>query len=235
VFKAVKKTDVPLTDLVANRMTQLIVEGTLQPGDQMPSELELSRSLGVSRSTVREGVKQLVCRNVLEIRRGNGTFVCETVGVMKDPLGLKFLPDTLRKGRELCEICSLLEPQMVLMAAENATAEEKKRLQALNREMKLWEHEGAPGVIQGRHIIALLARCSRNQVMERLVPVLHDSMPPMTEADVPALSAVVDAVCAGDAQSAYNAMEQLLEIRIQDVEIYPKKAKKKVVAEENAV
>ncbi len=66
-----------LSDLIVNRITQQIVSGELKPGDKLPTEMEFSESLGVSRNVVREAVKILVALGVLEIRRADGTYVVE--------------------------------------------------------------------------------------------------------------------------------------------------------------
>ena len=80
------------------------IYGVFKPGDRLPNEYELAQRLGVGRSTVREAIKLLVSQNVLEIHRGNGTFVCEQTGVAADPLGLKFIPGKKKLGLDLCEI-----------------------------------------------------------------------------------------------------------------------------------
>jgi len=54
---------------------QLVQSGELKPGDRLPSERELSRRLGVSRSTLREAIRALVVMNILVPRHGDGTYV----------------------------------------------------------------------------------------------------------------------------------------------------------------
>lgn len=55
----------------------IVVEKKYLPGDKLPNEIELSKELGVSRITLREAIRILVTRHVLEIKRGKGTFVRE--------------------------------------------------------------------------------------------------------------------------------------------------------------
>ena len=77
-----------LSEQTADRIRQLI-ERQYKPGDRIPAEMELAEFLGVSRTTIREAVKILCSRNILEIRRGHGTFVCENPGLPADPFGSK--------------------------------------------------------------------------------------------------------------------------------------------------
>lgn len=69
----IEKTDVFRT--VFTRLTELIEQHRLEPGDRLPSERELSESLGVSRTTVRQGIKVLESMGKLETRVGSGTYV----------------------------------------------------------------------------------------------------------------------------------------------------------------
>ena len=52
----------------------------LKPGDRLPSELEISEGLCVSRGSVREAMKILAAFGLIDIRVGNGTYVCESIG-----------------------------------------------------------------------------------------------------------------------------------------------------------
>lgn len=65
----------PLKEQTRHQLLALIENGTLQPGDRLPPERELSERLGVSRGTVREAVQFLQALGVLEVRHGSGTVV----------------------------------------------------------------------------------------------------------------------------------------------------------------
>jgi GntR family transcriptional repressor for pyruvate dehydrogenase complex len=64
-----------LTDRIADRIEQLIEDGRLKWNEQLPSEREMARLLGVSRPAVREAVKSLEARGLLVVRHGRGVFV----------------------------------------------------------------------------------------------------------------------------------------------------------------
>jgi GntR family transcriptional repressor for pyruvate dehydrogenase complex len=70
----------PLKEQVSRRLRQLIEEGRLAPGQQLPSERELSEQLQVSRGTVREATQFLHALGLVEIRHGSGTFVASADG-----------------------------------------------------------------------------------------------------------------------------------------------------------
>ena len=66
---------VPVKEQVLEELKRLIEDGTLKPGDQLPSERELSERFGVSRSTIREAIQLLAALGLLEVQHGLGTFV----------------------------------------------------------------------------------------------------------------------------------------------------------------
>lgn len=80
-----------LSEKVAESIITAIKNGFYAVGDQMPNELQLSEELGVSRATLREAIKILISKSILEVRRGIGTFVSQTPGYSMDVAGLEFL------------------------------------------------------------------------------------------------------------------------------------------------
>jgi len=75
-FKPIKMKSA--SDVVVERLTQAIIDGDLPAGSKIPTEPELAASFHVGRNTVREAIRTLVAYGVLEIRRPEGTFVCDT-------------------------------------------------------------------------------------------------------------------------------------------------------------
>ena len=73
-FRPPARTD-RLSDQVAAQLQQMVVSNTIRPGEKLPPERELCELLGVSRTVVREAVRALVAKGLLEVRRGGGTVV----------------------------------------------------------------------------------------------------------------------------------------------------------------
>jgi GntR family transcriptional repressor for pyruvate dehydrogenase complex len=80
---------VRVSDQVANQLLMLIQQGTLQPGQRIPGEYELSKQFAASRSSIREALAKLEFIGFLEIRNGNGAYVS------KRPLSAEQLTDNL--------------------------------------------------------------------------------------------------------------------------------------------
>ena len=64
-----------VTDEAILKIKEMILSGELRPGDRLPPEKALSESLGLSRSSMREAIKALEVIRVLDVRRGDGTYV----------------------------------------------------------------------------------------------------------------------------------------------------------------
>ena len=125
-FETIHTKDTSLPEQTAEQISKLIVEQRLTSKDKLPSEFELAELLHVGRGTVREGVKLLVARNVLEIRRGKGTYIAQNPGEIPDPLGFAYYPDQLRLAMDLVEIRGQMEPWVARTAAERADSESLK-------------------------------------------------------------------------------------------------------------
>lgn len=114
-----------LKERVIRQLTRLIEEGALKPGDQLPSERELSEELQVSRGTVREAVQFLQALGLVEIRHGSGTFV----RLARDPSELReeWRDWTIRHAARIHDLLELrkgLEPFAAELAAQRASADD---------------------------------------------------------------------------------------------------------------
>jgi DNA-binding GntR family transcriptional regulator len=69
-FRQIKRATV--NDAIVDQLRALIAEGTLKPGDRLPSERELCKRFGVGRTSVREALKPLITLGILEGRMGSG-------------------------------------------------------------------------------------------------------------------------------------------------------------------
>lgn len=122
--RRVNKTS--LVDEVIAAMRQMLRDATWAAGTKLPSELELSRQLGVGRSTVREALRVLGHLGLVEARSGLGTFV-----VQKEMQG-KFVevPQTAEVLVELYEFRKAIEIPVSRLAAERRTTTQMKEIRA---------------------------------------------------------------------------------------------------------
>ncbi|WP_270942298.1 FadR/GntR family transcriptional regulator [Romboutsia lituseburensis] len=169
-----EETIKPLGEIASEKIIKLIVDDNLRIGDKLPNEYELADKLGVGRSTIREAIKALVSRNILEIKRGSGTFI--KCGVADDPLGLIFVKDKLKLAVDLLEIRFMIEPKIASLAAQNATQEDIEEISKLCDEVEELILKGMPHMEKDIEFHTAIARSSKNLVTTNLVPIINKSI-----------------------------------------------------------
>lgn len=165
-----------LVDTTADQLINLILEKNMQPGDKLPTEAELTVLLGVGRSTVREAVRRLVTRNILEVRQGSGTFMSDKRGIPEDPLGVTLMGDDLQVALQLSDLRLTLEPEFAAIAAMKATKKQIEKLIECCEQVEDCIRRGEnyrKADIEFHHCIA---ECSGNHVLENIIPVISSSI-----------------------------------------------------------
>lgn len=163
----------PLPQIIADKIIDLIESKELLPGEKLPSEQELMKELNVGRGTIREAIKSLVSRNIVEIRRGVGTFVAKNTGVVEDPLGFSFINNKKKLVKDSMDVRLLLEPSIARWAARNATDSEILEIIELSKriEKAILNDEDYSDLDVEFH--TKIANSSRNLVVENLIPILN--------------------------------------------------------------
>lgn len=110
-----------IADVVARRLESLIVDGVLKPGQVLPSERRLMVKLGASRSAVREGLKVLRARGIIETEHGRGSFVALlTTQPALTPM-MHLLGSQPRTLFDIFEVRAMLESESARLAALRGT------------------------------------------------------------------------------------------------------------------
>jgi GntR family transcriptional repressor for pyruvate dehydrogenase complex len=133
---------VALTDEAILKIKEMILAGDLKPGDRLPPEKELGEALGLSRSSLREAVKALEIIRVLDVRRGDGTYVTSlSPSLLLD--ALSFVVDVHQDDSvlELFEVRRILEPAAAVLATPRMTGADIAHLREL-----LAQVDGVPSV-----------------------------------------------------------------------------------------
>jgi len=197
-----------------NQIIQYISDEGLKDGDQLPTERELSVMFGVGRSTLREALSSLATRNVLEVRRGVGTFVSYKHGVAEDPLGFTLIKDRKKLALDLLEFRILIEPRIAALAAIHATPDEIAELEYLCDAVDELILAGKPHMPKDMEFHTRIARCSQNLIMPKILPIIHSSINIFITETQSALRtetmrthrAILNAIKHHDSAAAYDAM-----------------------------
>ncbi len=109
---------------IAAQVEQLILNGELRSGDRLPTERELAIQFGASRTAVREAMKLLEQKGLVEMHPGRGTRVIDgTSAAMRDSLGLMMRVGQAGSSVSLVELREILEPEIAALAAARADEE----------------------------------------------------------------------------------------------------------------
>ena len=173
-----------LVPQIEDQLMMYMKQENIAIGEKLPSEYKLAELFGVGRSTIREAVKSLVTKGVLEVKRGSGTYVRSTEMVAEDPLGLAQFEDKYRLAMELFEVRILLEP------------------------------EGKNHIPKDMEFHEAIAKCSGNRVFEVLVPIIYTAVTTfanltnrqLMKETIETHRAITDAILRGDSMGARCAM-----------------------------
>ena len=155
--------------------SQIVVEQALAAGEKLPNELELAQSLGVSRATLREAIRTLAAQGVLEVRRGKGTFVSETVGTIDD-FGFDRLRHVRGQLHDLFELRSIFEPRAAALACRRATERERAEILEYGRAVEQCILQGKDRAAADRAFHAAIVRATHNEVLMRLLPLIDQAV-----------------------------------------------------------
>ena len=166
-----------LAEQAASRiMDMILVEKRFQTGDKLPNEMELAQELGISRMTLREAVRILCTRGLVEIQRGRGTFVTAN----QHTTDLSPLENLAISNRDLLEIRMMAEPVAAYYAAKRATDEEKHLIRELSDKIEeaiTVKHANVQERLRlEQDFHNAIAAASHNRFMDQLLPIMNKSI-----------------------------------------------------------
>lgn len=122
---------------VINKITDAIIVGELKPGDQLPPEMELINTFHVSRNSLRSAIQTLRAYGVLEVRRPEGTFVCNGVSPqMLNPMLYSILLQKESAANDFLDLRKIIDYGVSWLAIKRGiTPDDVEHLEALYDEL----------------------------------------------------------------------------------------------------
>jgi GntR family transcriptional repressor for pyruvate dehydrogenase complex len=208
-----------LYERVVVKVLELISSGAWKPGYRLPAERELSESFGVSRTVVREAVKALEARGVLESVTGSGVSVRRVDFNMVSQSLTTYMQLANRDDFEfrLNEVRRVLEVEMVALAAVRRTPEQLTKLHQICQQMRASGNSAKQMAELDFQLHVTLADATQNELFKVLLaPLINqlreqiiltwDDFPRPVELVFDQHEAVVAAVEKGDAEAGRQAM-----------------------------
>ena len=212
MFKKIKNKSVVQT--VVDSITKVIISGELKPGDKIPTEMELAESFGVGRNSIREAIKILVYYGILEIRRAEGTFVCNGFNkIMIDPMVYGVILHQSEDYVNLMELREMMEVGVMRLAiAKYDEAELEKlheKLEILKKEIEKGPNNIENVFIADNVFHDTVSEMGHNPIVDRINNVVREMTHKMR------YSSVKNMLVSGRGQELYEAHEKIYE-KIRD-------------------
>lgn len=214
-----------LIDKVQEQILLLVKQGGLTVDDALPPERDLAVQLGISRTTVREALRGLADRGILQAHQGAGWFLRPRTDAMVDSLAVHYRLSNV-SFEQLTEVRQVLEPAIVVAAVARADDQDLDALdQALQSMVDAADEESFLGADMRFHV--LLAESTRNVLFELAIKpvmaVLEETRgvylrtPGRREQVIEAHRRVLESIRGRDAAAAAIAMSAHLSSFIRDV------------------
>ncbi len=194
-----------------------IIRRTWPPGSKLPSENELSRTMGVSRVSIREGIQHLVSLGILETRHGEGTFVRELSGQVNFNALIPLLILDDIDILHVLEYRRIVEMGAASLAALRATDEDLAEMEAVYEQMAQHRDNVAEFAHADLEFHLVLAKATDNPVIIKVNNVLRSILEVSMENIVSSLGMedglhyhrlIIEAIRSRDAEAAERIMQE---------------------------
>jgi len=157
---------------VAKQLERRITE-ELKPGDLLPPERQLVQMLGVSRSSVRDAIRSLELKGLLEPRQGIGTVVRSPDAIPANPLATALL-EKRKMIAELLDVRNMIEPPLAGRAALHVSRDEIAEMEEILVRQEAKVRAGELGIEEDSEFHYNIALASNNSAVLKVVDVLMD-------------------------------------------------------------
>lgn len=163
-----------ISEEIVKQLKSLIFSGKLRPGEKLPPERELAKSLNVSRVSLREALNALQGMGLIEIQQGNRTFVRPiTTRSIYDPL-VSFCKESPQNFLQVFEIRKILDIGSVSLAAERAEPKHITKLEIIVNQMEDDLKNNRLGAKPDLDFHLEIVKATQNQVYSHLATTVYD-------------------------------------------------------------
>ncbi|HYE83767.1 MAG TPA: FCD domain-containing protein [Clostridia bacterium] len=209
-------------DFVINSIKNLLIMKKLIPGDRLPSESELCKSMAVSRSSLREAMKILSAFGIVEIKRGDGTYIAQADNKIKFDPFLFSLIQSQPDIKDLAQLRGTLEHAVVKLIIENAEDEDIENIRKAHLEMEKVIQQGVFTTQAISYCEAnfhnALGHATRNKLVEKIYNFVMELFNPFIkrthenektgESVLRIHKNILDSLAEKDMRKAYEAIEE---------------------------
>jgi GntR family transcriptional regulator, transcriptional repressor for pyruvate dehydrogenase complex len=214
-----------LSDQVASAVLEMITSSPLRPGDRLPTERDLAGQFGVSRTAIREAVRSLVAKGIVDATPGRGLTVrSPDHATARESMALYLRGHVEDDYRKVDEVRRLLETEVAALAAARATEAERAGLHTVCDEMEAVLNDLVVASALDVEFHRRIAAATHNELYLLMLDAIADSLleirrstfrlPGRPSVALSAHRAIADRIAAADARGARAAMND----HLRDVE-----------------
>lgn len=165
-----------ISDEIVSQIKTAIMDGSLKPGEKLPSERDISATLGVSRQCVREAINYLKAVGLLDVKKRSGIYAeCIASELIKGPL--QVIINDIEKVYELMDIRKVLDSYSTYYAAKNATEEDVGRIGRVLSKLEQTIHDFTKYDYDSEFEFHLLiAQASHNTMLLHIIDSIYDTI-----------------------------------------------------------
>ncbi|WP_320176044.1 FadR/GntR family transcriptional regulator [Maridesulfovibrio sp.] len=161
---------------VAQQIAELIESGNFKKGDKLPAERSLAEKFKVSRSSIREAIKSLAQKNLVESRRGDGTYILADMDADIFEAFTTAFSDQKKRISDIFQFRRVIEPEIAALAAASMDEETLNRLKVIVFDQQMKTQSGK----NTRDLDALLhleiAKATGNSIFPEMMMALERIM-----------------------------------------------------------
>jgi GntR family transcriptional repressor for pyruvate dehydrogenase complex len=166
-----------LYNIIIRKITDLIDEEKLEPGDRLPSERDLAAALCVSRASVRQAIVALSAKGIIVMRQGDGNYVSDPKeGKHTLELLGQYLAGSQVDPDEILEVRLLVECEAARLSAVRATDAQIEKIKEIIRQKKLADQNSHVNINFNKELHFAIAEGAQNKALLRIMEVVWDIM-----------------------------------------------------------
>lgn len=209
--------------VIVDQIKEYFLNGELQPGEKLPTERELASRFNVSRTSVREALRKLEIKGLIEIKQGSGSFIKATEShTLGEELSSTIIKTEKKLIYEMLELRQALEVECAFLASRRANSEDLERIRKALELMEQGKNDVELGIQADLSFHINIVLASHNSIFLQLFQTLSDHMqdtiratrsqrlknPERTQETIDEHKEIYLAIAAGDAEQAKQLMEK---------------------------
>jgi len=209
--------------VIVDQITEYFLNGALQPGEKLPTERELASRFHVSRTSVREALRKLEIKGIIDIKQGSGSFIKSSEShSIGEELSSTILKTEKKLVYEMLELRQTLEVECAFLASQRATSEDLARIGKALEMMDRVKNDVELGIQADLNFHMNIVLASHNTIFSQLFQTLSEHMQDTirvtrterlknverTQETIDEHKEIYLAIAAGDAMQAKQLMEK---------------------------